>query len=798
LIQIPNFNTLKYLQKIKAYFLRHKIKTGITLVLLFLYWLWLPSTLFNKPCSTVLVDENGQLLAAQIASDGQWRFPQMESVPLKFEKCITHFEDEYFFYHPGFNPVAIFKSFKRNTGAGKIKSGGSTITMQIARMMRGNQNRNYYQKIVELLLAVRIECSYKKSSILKVYASNAPFGTNVVGLSAASWRYFGRSPEKLSWAESALLAVLPNSPSLIYPGRNHDALIKKRDRLLKKLFEKKIIDESTYNLSLTETLPEKPFPLPQMAPHLLSRCITEHGSSKIYHSSIRKSLQTQVNAIINKHVQNLSANDIHNACALVAETETGRIIAYVGNSSHPKNEFQNYVDVVHSPRSTGSILKPFLYAFLLNENKILPKSLIEDIPTQIGSYGPKNFNLTYDGLVPANEAIARSLNIPAVKMLQDYGPAKFHFQLKQLGFKTFTKPTTHYGLSLILGGGEANLHEIASAYASMGRALMHYNNTSGKYAVNSYFPLSYLEKETPEIEQRLKSDVLKVSSVWFTFNAMTELLRPQDYVGWMQFLSKNRVAWKTGTSFGFRDAWAVGLDSKYTVAVWVGNADGEGRPNLTGTSAAAPIMFNIFNILSQKKWFTKPDKDIIKQMVCKQSGYKASEICPDKIEQEVPSGSEKTKQCPFHKLIHLDETGQYRVNSNCYPVDKMKHVPWFIASPAQEYFFKQHNLFYRSIPSYLEACQNELSYRQLDIIYPREGFKVYNPVGESGKAGNCVFKATHKNVNTTVFWHLDGNYIGSTQKFHQLSLLPGVGKHVLSLTDSEGETAMCKFEVIGK
>jgi penicillin-binding protein 1C len=746
----------------------------------------------------VLVDENGQLLAAQIAADGQWRFPQLEVLPQKFEKCITLFEDEYFYYHPGFNPVAIAKSFKRNAGAGKVKSGGSTITMQIARMMRGNKHRTYLQKIIELLLAVRIECSYKKSSILRLYASNAPFGTNVVGLGAASWRYFGRSPEKLSWAESALLAVLPNSPSLIYPGRNHNALIKKRDRLLKKLFEKKIIDESTYKLSLAETLPDKPFPLPQMAPHLLSRCIAQHGASKIYHSSIRKSLQAQVDAIVNKHVAGLSSNEIHNACALVAETETGRIIAYIGNSSSPKNEFQNYVDIIHSPRSTGSILKPFLYAFLLNENKILPKTLIEDIPTQIGSYGPKNFNLTYDGLVPANEAIARSLNIPAVKMLQEYGPAKFHFQLKQLGFKTFGKPTAHYGLSLILGGGEANLHEIASAYASMGRALMHYNNSTKKYAVNSYKPLSYLETDVPEVDQHLKTDILKASSIWFTFNAMTELLRPQDYVGWMQFLSKNRVAWKTGTSFGFRDAWAVGLDSKYTVAVWVGNADGEGRPNLTGTSAAAPIMFNIFNLLSQKKFFSKPESDIIKLITCKQSGFKASDICPDKIEQEVPSGSEKTKQCPFHKLIHLDESGQYRVNSNCYPVDKMKHVPWFIVSPAQEYFFKQHNLFYKNVPPYLEACQNELSYRQLDIIYPREGFKVYNPVGESGKPGNCVFKATHKNATTTIFWHLDGNYIGSTQKFHQLSMLPSVGKHVLSLTDSEGETATCRFEVIGK
>ncbi|MBA3683136.1 MAG: transglycosylase domain-containing protein, partial [Bacteroidetes bacterium] len=203
--------------KIVNYIKTHRVKFTILIIISIVYWWWLPNQLFTTSCSTILLDENNELLAAQIANDGQWRFPQSDSVPEKFKKCITTFEDEYFDYHPGVNPVSIAKSIKRNFGSGKIKSGGSTITMQIARMMHHNQSRNYYQKLVEILLAVRIELSYKKSSILNVYCSNAPFGSNVVGLSAAAWRYYGRSPEKLSWAENALLAVLPNSPSLIYP-----------------------------------------------------------------------------------------------------------------------------------------------------------------------------------------------------------------------------------------------------------------------------------------------------------------------------------------------------------------------------------------------------------------------------------------------------------------------------------------------------------------------------------------------------------------------------------------------------
>lgn len=785
--------------KIFLFAKNNKIKLGFVFILSLLFYFWLPSKLFNNTFSTVLVDENNQLLAAQIASDGQWRFPQSDSVPVKFKHCLLIFEDEYFYYHPGFNPFSVLKSIKRNFGAGKIKSGGSTITMQLARMMRRNPSRIYFNKIIEIFLAIRIELSYKKSSIINIYASNAPFGSNVVGLQAASWRYFGRGPEKLSWAESALLSVLPNAPSLIYPGKNQQKLIFKRDRLLKKLFEKNIIDKSTYQLSIKEQLPQKPYPIPQITPHLLTRIIQEKGSGKLYKTTINKNLQIQADELLNKQIQNLYPNQIHNACLIVSETSSGNVLAYVGNSFSKKNEHQNFVDIVTSPRSTGSILKPFLYAFMMEEGKILPSSLIEDVPIQIGSYGPKNFNLNYDGLVPANQAIARSLNVPAVNMLINYGPAKFHYRLKQLGFKTFIKPTNHYGLSLILGGGEATLWDIASAYSSMGRALLNYSNTRNKYSSNNYRSLNffnYVEKENVNTSQ--KTDLLKASSIWFTFNAMSELLRPQDYIGWMQFLSKNKIAWKTGTSFGFRDAWAVGLNGKYTVAVWVGNASGEGRPELTGTGVAAPLMFSIFNLLSKKAWFPKPNNDFINLKICKQSGFKASDVCPESEIKQCQSGSEKSPPCNFHKIIHLDEKGLNRVNSNCYSVTKMKHVPWFIASPMQEYFFKQHSLFYKTLPAYLPECMSEFSTHQLEIVYPRNDFKIYIPIDESGNRSRCIFKAAHKNTTATLFWYFDKEYIGSTQKYHQLSVLPDKGKHELTITDNYGETCKCSFEIIDK
>jgi len=779
--------------------LKHKLKLTVFCLLSILYWSWLPDKLFTTKASTVLLAENNELLAAHIADDGQWRFAQSDSVPKKFEACVLAFEDAYFYYHPGVNPVSIINSFKRNLKSGSVKSGASTITMQLARMMRNKKTRTYSQKFIEVLLALRIELSYKKKSILNIYCSNAPFGSNVVGLSAAAWRYFGKNPNHLSWAEAATLAVLPNAPALIYPGKNQHKLLQKRNRLLKKLTQKQIIDSATYSLALLEPLPQKPFPLPRFAPHLLARCSQLYGGSQTFHATIKTEIQTQVNSILNAHIQTLQQNQISNACAIVAETVSGKIFAYVGNSFSKLNANDNYVDIINAPRSTGSILKPFLYAFMLDENRILPSALIEDIPLRLGAYSPKNFNLTYDGLVPANQAIARSLNIPAVNMLRDYGIDRFHQRLKQLGFSTFNKSSEHYGLSLILGGGEATLFEVASAYASMGRALANFSNHRKKYATNSYRPLHFIKKNNNEKNTaKLNSDLLKASSIYFTFNAMTELLRPQDYIGYKRFASKQQLAWKTGTSFGFRDAWAVGLNEKYIVAVWVGNADGEGRPELTGTAAAAPLMFSIFNVLSEKKWFNKPTITIEKIEVCKQSGFRASDICPEKIRVDVPLGSEKSNACTFHQLIHCDESAEFRVNSSCYPVSKMKHKAWFVISPLQEYYYKKRNISYKSLPPYLPGCDNDFSHRLFELVYPKEGFQIYIPKTEDDSKSTCVFKATHKNSKAQLFWHLDGNFIGTTESYHQLSINPPKGKHLLEITDESGESIICNFEILTK
>jgi penicillin-binding protein 1C len=781
--------------KLQNFSLRKKAMLITALLLIICFYFLIPDQLFNKPCSTVLYDKNYKLLNARISADGQWRFPYSESIPEKFKTCITQFEDRYFYYHPGINPVSVFNALIKNLKHKKKKSGGSTITMQVARLARNNPERSYWEKVVELFWAIRIESGYSKNTILNLYACNAPFGGNVVGLHAASWRYFGRAPEKLSWGENALLAVLPNAPSLLFPGKNHHLLLLKRNRLLFKLYQNNIISKETYTLALQEKIPEKALTLPHYSPHLLQRIIKENGEGKIYQSTIRKELQEKVNSLVNEHVNRNKLNQINNACAIVIENNTGNVLAYTGNAENLKKEDHNDVDIITSSRSSGSILKPILYSLLLDQGKISPRSLIEDIPTQIGSYAPKNFNLTFDGMVPANEALARSLNVPAVKMLQSFGTSSFHYYLQKIGFSTITKPPAHYGLSLILGGAEVSPFEVGCVYSSLARELNSFNNT-GYYIRNNYRKCNLLSQNEIR-DSHSKNGLISAGSLWLMFNAMTELARPEDYSYNSLYSSLGKIAWKTGTSFGFRDAWAVGVNKLYTVVVWLGNADGEGRPGLTGINVAAPLLFSVFNCLD-KSWFSRPDINLKEITICEASGFKAGPDCISSIKIKTSLNGNKIPACPYHKTIMLDSSGTYRVNGNCYPVSKMTSRKFFVLPPLHEYFYKKNHINYAIIPPFMSNCINESSENTFDIIYPRNGFRIYLPVNEKGIKNELILNATNTKSNEPLYWYLDGAFISQTSTFHQIKCMPEQGWHSLTVMDKTGRTSEVKFEIIEK
>ncbi len=777
------------------------------MLVLFLVWFYfsLPNVLFNKPTSYILEDKNGILLNATIASDGQWRFPYNEKVPTKFIDCITTFEDKRFFYHPGVDPMAFGRAVMKNIKGKGNTQGGSTISMQVIRIAQQN-NRNIWNKIKESILAVRLECRYSKKSILALYASNAPFGGNVVGLDAAAWRYYGTSPDKLSWGQMATLAVLPNAPSLVHPGKNRDALLRKRNSLLDKLQAEKNISQQDCELAKLEPLPGVPLPLPQNSTHLFQRIKKESKEpvTKVA-TTIDNALQKNVAAILQQHQSVLKGNGINNACALVLDVETGNALAYVGNISDRNNkEMESDVDVIGARRSPGSALKPVLYAAMLSDGLLLPHSLIADVPMQIGDYAPKNFDLGYDGAVPAANALARSLNIPALKMLQQYKYQRFYETLKQCGITTLNRSAENYGLSLVLGGCEVTMWDMAGLYASMARTLNHQTANKGISNPKDFHPPNYL-KQTSNLKPSTLNLPLDATSIYFTFQAMKEVMRPGEEGLWQQFSSSQTIAWKTGTSFGFRDGWAVGVTPKYVVCVWVGNTDGEGRPDLVGIKTAAPILFDIFRLLptgslngGQTSWFQRPLYNFSYVPVCRQSGYRANMDCDVTDTLFMPPNAVKAPLCPYHRMINVDITGTYRVNANCESPSSMQHKSWFVLSPAMEFYFKQKSADYKPLPPFKPGCELSDAGKSIEIIYPIPEAKIYVPLEINGERGKTIFSATHRKSSSKIFWSMDDNFLATTQHFHQVAVSPSVGKHVITLVDENGVSVSRGFEIVEK
>ena len=784
---------LAILERFLNYIKRNPKKSAIILILLVVYYFSLPRTLFEEPYSTVIESSDGELLAAKIARDGQWRFPAKDSVPYKFKKCIVYYEDEHFYQHFGFNPVAMVKAFKQNRVAGKVVRGGSTLTQQVIRLSRKNKKRTYFEKGIEMILATRLEFRYSKEKILELYAAHAPYGGNVVGLEMASWRYFGVQSHQLSWAESATLAVLPNAPSLIYPGKNQIKLLKKRNGLLLKLYNEKIIDKLTYQLSITEPLPQKPYTVPQIAPHLLQR-VAKTDEGKRIKTTIDISLQNRVNQIAAQYYNQYKQNEVHNLAVIVIDIQNRNIISYVGNSPTDKDHDKD-VDIISAPRSTGSILKPLLYASMLDEGEILPNTLVADIPTQISGYAPENFNHSFDGAVPAQRALSRSLNIPAVLMLQEHGVNNFYELLQKFKLRNINKHPDHYGLSLILGGAESNLWDLCRTYANLSSTVNYFNASDGKYRTKEFTELNYVngfEQDYGDVSYQ--KTILGAGSIYLAYNAMKEVNRPEGDEAWKFYDSSLELAWKTGTSFGNRDAWAIGTNSRYVVGVWVGNANGEGRPELTGVGSAAPILFDVFNLLPRKKWFQTPLNDLQYADVCTLSGHLAQDDCP-KNRQLITRKGMKTSVCAYHKLVHLDATEQYRVNSSCEDVDSMVTKKWFVLPPVMEWYYKSLHIDYKPLPPFRDDCQ-QTQQASMDFIYPKANSKIYLAKDFNSKVQPVILKVAHSNKEAKLYWYVDNVYKGTTQTFHEMQIEAETGIHYITVEDEFGNDIRRKIENI--
>lgn len=741
----------------------------------------LPVVSIEAPSSTVLTDRHGALLGATTARDEQWRFPPASTVPERFAAALITFEDRRFHQHPGVDPLAVLRAMYLNLQAGEVRSGASTLTMQTVRVARGNPPRTVGEKLIEMVLAMRLEAALSKDEILAMYTAHAPMGGNVVGLQAAAWRYYGRPADTLTWGEAATLAVLPNQPGLIHPGRNRAALRAKTHRLLDAMVARGLLSAEDASLAKAESLPEAPLPIPQAAPHLLMKVPGQHTET-----TLDRATQLQATEIVERHAARLAGNGIHNAAALVVDVETGAVRAWVGNAGGlATGGRHNHVDVVTAPRSTGSTLKPFLYGAMVQRGELAPDQLVPDTPTHIAGFSPENFDRSYDGVVRADTALARSRNVPAVWMLRRFGVDRFHGLLTRLGMTTLHRPPSDYGLSLILGGSEGTLWELTGLYRNLGWSVLHPDG-------GARTALTWRADVQPPDE----SEVLDPAAAWLTLEALLEVNRPGVQSAWRSFDSGRAVAWKTGTSFGFRDGWAIGVTPELAIGVWVGNASGEGRPGLTGYQAAAPVLFDLFAATARSgDWFEAPTADLDTVQVCAHSGLPAGPHCSHTTTAAVPRSAAPTEPCPYCRTVHLSDDRQHQVHAACAASGSMRHESWFVLPPAMAWFYSRRDPRYRSPPPLRADCRQD-STPAFSVLYPGQGAEVYVPIEGSGDRGRVVFEATHQARDGRLHWHIDDRYMGSTEVVHELPVAPAPGHHVLTVVDEQGARVTRSFAVL--
>tara|TARA_R110002050_G_scaffold296167_1_gene455813 strand:+ start:6200 stop:8518 length:2319 start_codon:yes stop_codon:yes gene_type:complete len=766
----------------KAIILKLKKRKWLLLPLLvigLIYYFLLPAPLFDKPYATVLFDRNGALLSARLPADEQWRFPPKAEVSVKMKTSILLQEDRYFPYHWGFNPWSLLRAAYWNIKSGKVLSGGSTISMQTIRLARDNPARTISEKLWEIILATRLEWRYSKEEILAFYLANAPFGGNVVGIEAASWRYFGRSATELSWSESATLAVLPNAPGLINPGKNRATLLHKRNQLLAELRIENYLSENDYQLALLEALPDKPQAIPNLAPHLLEQQIAD-GVLSQKPSTLSLSLQEEAIKQIDAALAKLKLNRINNAALLLIDNDNAEVLAYVGNGSDGPG---HYNDMLQTERSSGSILKPFLYAAGLQSGQWLPQEIIPDIPMHFEGFHPKNYDGKFRGMVKADEALALSLNIPAVVELREFGVDRFTNLLRKTGFSSLHNKADHYGLSLILGGAEVKAWDLAMAYSAWAQKL------SNKAALRQ---IHYYTKDSVTINTPYTK-----AAIWQSLAVMQKLNRPGSEQGW-QYFGRSPIAWKTGTSFGFRDAWAVGICPQYTCVVWVGNASGEGRPGLVGAEAAGPILFNFLNaIVDQRPWFETPYDQLSEEIVCSQSGQLASSICSERDTIWIPFQAKALKPCQYHQQYYTDESGKFRYNYNCSGNITIKAQSFFQLPVIESYYYAQQHPTYRQLPPLSPACADDFSGENyLDVLFPMEGEKIFIPKKLAGEKSELIVEAVLRDANSRMFWHLNGEFLGETKDMHTKALNLVPGEYKLWLEDEKGHNYQRKFTVL--
>jgi len=740
----------------------------------------LPDNMMNKPKATFVFSREHQLMGCFISSDDYWRKPVgLDDISPLLVKSVLACEDRWFYYHPGFNIVSLVSAALDNIKAGKIKRGGSTITMQIARMIEPKP-RTLKSKIIEILRAIQLELHYSKDELLTIYFNLAPYGGNIEGVGAASFFYFGKPPLELSPAQAALLAALPRSPSELRPDRDSKASLKARNLVLKIMLDHNLISNKEYASALIEKINTERADLPSIAPHLCRDLALANTDSSEILSTLDLNIQSTCEKLIRQYSYQLAAQDIHNASAVVLDNATGEVLALIGSIDFFDDKHSGQINGALAARSPGSTLKPFVYALALDRGLLTPNTYLNDLPVYYSGYSPQNYDNTYRAVVSTSEALRLSLNVPAVNITAKVGLKEFYDLLLKGGIFTIKGKYFDYGLPLVLGSCEVKLIELANLYQAFAKG-------------GIYTPYKLILGQTNTNTDTLFSG----GASYIIAEILSDLTRPELPSSWEFTENIPKVAWKTGTSYGRKDAWSVGFNPQYTVGVWVGNFSARPSPDLVGVKAAAPMMFDIFNAITSKAeggWFIQPEEVGIRE-VCSISGLVPGPYCQSTVKELFLPGVSSSRRCDIHREILVDKNTGYQLCRYCSKGKECEYDTLEVWPAKIVTWLNKTGSIVQEVPVHNPDCRGTYCGDRPIINSPREDavyfIRNYMPVDLQG----ILLDASASSDTRNLYWFVDGDLFCAHQPGATAFYLPQPGDHSIICSDDQGRSSSVKIKI---
>ncbi|MEO7922449.1 MAG: penicillin-binding protein 1C [Chitinophagaceae bacterium] len=719
--------------------------------------------------STIITDNKGEVINAYLTSDQKWRMKtELEEISPLLQKTIVAKEDRHFYSHPGVNPFAVIRAGFSNLFHMRRMSGASTITMQVAKMLEPGK-RNMWSKIREMFRAMQLELKYSKKEILQLYLNLVPYGGNIEGVKAASLLYFNKNPDHLSLAEITALSIIPNKPGLMIPGKNNDFIVTERNRWLNKFAGRNVFTAKEIEDALAEPLKAVRRNVPHFLPHLSYKLKKQLGGSvNTIQTNIDLNTQLKTEKLVADYVRIQRLRNIKNAAVIIIDNRTHKVITYVGSSGFYDTTDGGQVNGANAVRQPGSTLKPLLYAMCFDEGLLSPKTVMTDVAVNYDGYTPENYDEKFNGYVTVEFALEHSLNIPAVKGLRMLGHEKMIQKLANCNFRQIQKDRRKLGLSMILGGCGTTLEELTGLFSSF--------SNNGMYIKPSF----------TQADTIYNSVMVSSPAANFMINEiLSKVNRPDFPLNWTATEKMPKIAWKTGTSYGRKDAWSIGYNKNYTVGVWTGNFSGLGVADLSGANIATPLLFRIFNTIdydSDEAWFTQPSDCDIRQ-VCSETGLIPSEHCSSLATDYFIPLISSTKVCDNWQEIMISPDEKISYCKSCAPAAGYKKKWFKTVAPDMQSWFEENRIAYQKIPTHNPDCE---------LIFKGAAPAISSPVNGTeyliNKKNPEPLQLICKTANdvSKVYWYINNKFYKSSNAGEKQFFIPEEGSVKISCTDDKG------------